>query len=231
MKTRKGNVFLTLALAGFLAFGSPSPSANAAWKTTPNGKIYTQTKAPGYLTGMKKIGSNWYYFNKNGIMQGQSQNLQLNETGIRQATNLKNKLVSVPFTVCFTSPLIRAWSTAMIIVGDRVEIKEDDRLIERYLGDFEGKDKKEYDPNIYWDYDLNSNSEEVEAIQDIFKRCNSFVEDLKKNYHDDDIILVVSHGAITRCLHHILMKSNLKKNLLDFKVGNCYCREYNLRGE
>lgn len=27
--------------------------------------------------------------NKNGIMQGQSQNLQLNETGIRQATNLK----------------------------------------------------------------------------------------------------------------------------------------------
>ena len=65
MKTRKGNVFLTLALAGFLAFGSPSPSANAAWKTTPNGKIYTQTKAPGYLTGMKKIGSNWYYFNKN----------------------------------------------------------------------------------------------------------------------------------------------------------------------
>lgn len=49
----------------------------------------------------------------------------------RQATNLKNKLVSVPFTVCFTSPLIRAWSTAMIIVGDRVEIKEDDRLIER----------------------------------------------------------------------------------------------------
>lgn len=169
--------------------------------------------------------------NKNGIMQGQSQNLQLNETGIRQATNLKNKLASVPFTACFTSPLIRAWSTAMIIVGDRVEIKEDDRLIERYLGNFEGKDKKEYDPNIYWNYDLNSNSEEVEAIQDIFKRCNSFVEDLKKNYHDDDIILVVSHGAITRCLHHILMKSNLKKNLLDFKVGNCYCREYNLRGE
>ena len=33
--------------------------------------------------------------NKNGIMQGQNQNLQLNETGIRQATNLKNKLVTV----------------------------------------------------------------------------------------------------------------------------------------
>lgn len=69
MKTRKGNVFLTLALAGFLAFSSPSPTASAAWKTTSAGKIYTQTQAPGYLTGMRKIGTNWYYFNAKGIMQ------------------------------------------------------------------------------------------------------------------------------------------------------------------
>lgn len=69
MRIRKGNVFATLALAGFLAFSSPSPSANAAWKTTSAGKIYTQTKAPGYVTGMKKIGTNWYYFNAKGIMQ------------------------------------------------------------------------------------------------------------------------------------------------------------------
>lgn len=169
--------------------------------------------------------------NKDKIMQGQSQNLQLNQNGVMQATNLKNKLKDIKFDVCFTSPLIRAWSTAMVIAGDRVEIKEDKRLIERYLGNLENKDRKLYDVNKYWDYNLNSNDEDVEPIQDIFKRCNSFVEDLKKNYHDDDIILVVSHGAITRCLHHILMKSNLKKNLLDFKVGNCYCREYNLRGE
>lgn len=66
---KKGNFFLSLALAGFLAIGCPSPSASAAWKTTPNGKIYTQTKAPGYYTGMKKIGNYWYYFNSEGIMQ------------------------------------------------------------------------------------------------------------------------------------------------------------------
>ena len=119
----------------------------------------------------------------------------------------------------------------MIIIGDKVNIKEDKRLIERYLGNFEGKDKNEYNPNIYWNYYLNSSSEEVEAIQDIFKRCNSFLEDLKENYQDDDTILVVSHGAITRCLHHILMHSNLEKNLLDFKIENCYCREYQLEKE
>ena len=166
--------------------------------------------------------------NKNKVMQGQSQNLQLNETGVRQATNLKMKLKDIKFNKCYTSPMIRAWSTAMILAGDRVEIKEDKRLIERYLGNLEGKDRTNYDVKKYWDYNLNSNDEEVEAIQDIFGRCNSFIDDIKTNSNNDDIILVVSHGAVTRCLHHILKKSNLNKNLLNFKIDNCYCEKYEL---
>ena len=169
--------------------------------------------------------------NKNKIIQGQSQNLQLNENGIRQATSLKNKLKEIHFDICFTSPLIRAWSTAMILVGDRVEIKEDKRLIERYLGNLEGKDRPTYSVSKYWDYHLNSNDEKVEPIQDIFKRCNSFIDDLKENYDDNSTVLIVSHGAVTRCLHHILKKSDLNKNLLDFKIENCYCREYEFRKE
>lgn len=169
--------------------------------------------------------------NKEKIMQGQTQNLQLNQIGIQQATNLKNKLKDIKFTICFTSPMIRAWSTAMILVGERVEIKEDNRLIERYLGNLEGKHRSTYDAKKYWDYKLNCNDEEVEPIKDIFERCNNFIDYLKNNYNDDDIILIVSHSAITRCLHHILKNSNLYKNLLDFKIENCYCSEYELKKE
>lgn len=169
--------------------------------------------------------------NKNKIMQGQSQNLQLNENGISQATILKNKLKDVTFDICFTSPLIRAWSTAMVLVGDKVEIKEDKRLIERYLGNLEGKDRSTYSVSKYWDYHLNSNDEDVEPIQDIFKRCNSFMNDLKEKYDDNSTVLIVSHGAVTRCLHHILKKSDLNKSLLDFKIENCYCKEYEFRKE
>lgn len=167
--------------------------------------------------------------NKDKIMQGQSQNPQLNENGVRQATTLKNKLKDIKFDVCFTSPMIRAWSTAMILVGDRVEIKEDERLTERYLGNLEGKDRSCYDILKYWDYNLNSGDEEVEKIQDIFKRCNSFLNDLKKNYNDDSTILIVSHSAITRCLHHILKNTDLNQNLVYFKVENCYCEKYELK--
>lgn len=169
--------------------------------------------------------------NKNGIMQGQSQNLQLNEKGVRQATEVKNKLRDTKIDVCFTSPLTRAWSTAMILVGDRVEIKEDKRLEERYLGNLEGKERKFYDVGKYWDYNLNSNDEEVEPIQNIFIRCHSFLDDLKKNYQDTDTILIVSHGAVTRCLHHIILNSDLNKNLVDFSISNCYCEEYELTSD
>lgn len=65
----KRKVFLTIALAGLLTCVSPCLTANAAWKTTSSGKMYTQTASPGYMTGLKKIGSYWYYFNEKGIMQ------------------------------------------------------------------------------------------------------------------------------------------------------------------
>ena len=167
--------------------------------------------------------------NKEHIMQGRSENPQINIKGTMQATELKNKIKDINFTVCFTSPLIRCWSTAMILVGDRVEIKEDKRLIERDLGLLEGKDRSCYDVEKYWDYNLNSNDDNVEKIQDIFKRCNEFLQFLKENYDEDDNILVVSHSAITRCLHHILESSDLNKNLLGFKIDNCYFKEYNLK--
>lgn len=169
--------------------------------------------------------------NKDNILQGQTQNLQLNASGVRQATNLKNKLKDIKFTKCYTSPLIRTWSTAMILVGDRVEIKEDKRLIERYFGNLEGKPVKLYDSRKYWDYNLNSNDENIEPIQDIFKRSNDFLNYLKNNYNDDDTILVVAHGATVRCLHHLLKNTDLNKNLLDFKIENCYYSDYCLKKE
>ena len=44
-------------------------TANAAWKTTSSGTIYTQTAKPGYLTGFQKIDKKVYYFNGQGILQ------------------------------------------------------------------------------------------------------------------------------------------------------------------
>lgn len=65
----KSKRLILLSLTGLLTFASPALTANAAWKSTSAGKMYTQTASPGYVTGWKKIGKYTYYFNSNGIMQ------------------------------------------------------------------------------------------------------------------------------------------------------------------
>lgn len=66
---RKRKVLLLLSLAGLLTLGSPAATANAAWKNTSAGMMYTQSASPGYITGLKKIGKYTYYFNSKGIVQ------------------------------------------------------------------------------------------------------------------------------------------------------------------
>ena len=166
--------------------------------------------------------------NYDGIMQGQMLNYSLNDRGVRQAQILKNKLKDTKIDICFTSPLARTWQTAMIVVGDRVEIKEDKRLIERYLGKYEGNTKRDYDPKKYWDYFLNSHDCDVESVQLLFSRSKDFLEEIYKRYKDSTV-LVVSHSAIIRALHHLIKNTDLHKNLLGFKIENCYCKEYEFK--
>jgi len=166
--------------------------------------------------------------NKDSILQGQGLNPQLNNNGVRSSLFLKNKFLSRSFTACYTSSLLRCWSTSLIVVGERYEILEDRRLIERNLGEMEGKEKKDYDMAKFWDYDLNSSENGVEPIQDLFSRCQSFLEKLLEKYDDDASILIVSHAGIIRCFHHLLSKSNLSSNLLTFTIENADVREYNI---
>ena len=89
------------------------------------------------ITLVRHAETEWNYENK---LQGR-QNMELNETGIRQAKRLKTKLSSISYDYCYMSPLIRTVQTAIILIGDRVETIPDKRLVERYLGELEGKDR------------------------------------------------------------------------------------------
>ena len=112
--------------------------------------------------------------NFNGIMQGRVNNL-LNDTGRRQCQKLREKLLDKKIDYCYMSPLVRCVETAFILIGDRCEMIRDDRLIERGLGELEGKKRDTYDLNKYWDYDLNSNDMGVYTVRDIIDRCRDFL--------------------------------------------------------
>ena len=160
--------------------------------------------------------------NKNNIMQGLSNEL-MNDRGRRQCKKLRNELKDKHFDICYMSPLVRCVETAMILVGDRVPIVKDKRLIERNIGEFEGKKRGPYDINKYWNYRLNSNDKGVEPIQDIEKRVKSFLSYISKKKDKD--ILIVTHASVFRMLYHILKGEDLSKKLEHIKVVNCDFKE------
>lgn len=156
-----------------------------------------------------------------GNVQGLENNF-LNETGQRQCRKLREKLKDEKFDICFMSPLIRTVETAMILIGDRVEMIPDKRLVERDMGQLEGHARSEYDAKKYWDYDLNCSDLDIEPVHSIFDRCSDFINYLKENYGDKNI-LIVTHASPVRALRHLLLNHELKGDLLDIVIDNCYC--------
>mgnify|MGYP002861111876 CR=1 FL=1 len=109
-------------------------------------------------------------------------NHMLNDTGRRQCERLKYRIQDKHFDYCYMSPLIRCVETAIILIGDRVETIPDERLIERDMGELEGRPRQEYNAYQFWDYDLNRSDFGIEPIQDVFKRCQDFLNYIKEKH-------------------------------------------------
>lgn len=132
--------------------------------------------------------------NVNHLFNGRNQR-DLTDFGVKQAETLANKLKNLNIDLIFCSPLKRTIHTANILNVDNLEIITDDRLIERDFGSFTLKsvdlikDKSKL-------YNLEENViKEVEAYKSIYDRVSNFIEEIKKNYYNKNI-LVVTHGDI-----------------------------------
>lgn len=150
----------------------------------------------------------------------------LNDDGRRRTVMFKNVINEYDFDVCFVSPLINCFETALILVGDRVEIIRDDRIIQREMGELDGRPIDEYNAFKFWDYKLNRNDYGVEPIQDLFKRCDDFLSFLKSNYSNKNI-LIVTHMEVYRALRHLLSNHELSGNMLDGRIENLSLEEFN----
>ena len=109
-------------------------------------------------------------WNLNGRYGGRI-DVPLNEHGIDQAKQIREELININFDVVFSSPLIRAYTTAQIISDNN--IIKDDRIIERSNGDLEGKLKSEINVKIDFN-DPNENRYNIENIIDFRNRINNF---------------------------------------------------------
>ena len=154
-------------------------------------------------------------------MQGGGTEKELNETGVSQAYNTKKELENVKYDLVICSPMKRAKQTAEIInEGRDIPIITDERIRERKLGDYEGRDVTEEMENNIWDYKLNYNIPNGENLHDFEKRIDEFFDDIKEKYHDKSV-LIVAHGGIAKVIKAHLYGMTESQNLAEISMNNC----------
>ena len=164
--------------------------------------------------------------NQFGLIQGQTE-ADLNEKGIEEAKKLRELISSLDIDLVISSPLRRAKDTAKLITNDKSDIIIDDRLIERNYGLSEGKPVDSDLTVQYWDFNLNTDINDVEKVRDLLARVSEFIEDMRLKY-DDKNVLVVAHSAILRAIHYAINGIPEDGDLLKIEIPNLRIMEYDI---
>lgn len=160
-------------------------------------------------------------------IQGRA-NCLMNDTGRRQCQRLKLRIKDKHYDYCYMSPVVSAVETAMILIGDRVETIPDKRLVERAMGELEGRPEQEFNAFKFWDYNLNREDYGIESVQELFTRCQELLDYIVEKHTGCDI-MIVTHEAPYRALRHLLLKHDLGDSLLlDGVIDNCSIEEFNV---
>ena len=157
--------------------------------------------------------------------------IPLNETGRKQAEALRDNIKGIKFTAVYASPLKRAAETAQIATDGQYDIIYDDRLMERSFGDFEGKEINNWVEATGYDIGnlkLNTNTGGIEPVKDVLARVKGFLDELKTKHDNDDVILIVTHGQVSRGFHHNLVGYTDDTDWWSVEFGNAEAREYAL---
>lgn len=160
-------------------------------------------------------------WNVEGRNQGRT-DIELNETGIKQAKETATKLKGKKFDMVFSSPLKRAYKTAQIICNNNIIV--DDRLIERCNGSLEGKLKSEYEGKVNF-ADPNENKYGIETLTEFRKRIYDFFSDILTKYPQKEI-LVVTHAGVSIYAKCFFEGEPQDGNYSKYKLKNCEVLQY-----
>lgn len=164
--------------------------------------------------------------NQLGLVQGSSES-DLSEKGIEDAKELSKLVSTLKIDVVISSPLKRAMDTAKLITNNKYEILVDDRLVERHYGLGEGKPVDEELTIKYWDFNLNTDINEVEKVRDLMFRIVEFIEDIRNKYEGKNV-LVVAHSAILRAIHYAINGIPEDGDMLKIEIPNLRIIEYDI---
>ena len=149
---------------------------------------------------------------------------------MEQAKETARKFENIRIDLILVSPLKRALQTAEYIKNvTKSQMIIEDRLIERCFGNMEGhENRKDWNIQMMLDYDKNYKKENIEPIQEFFKRIYDFLEDITEKYADKTIVLV-THGAVSQpieCYFKGMPDNRDFENFENLTLKNCEIRRY-----
>lgn len=178
-------------------------------------------------------------WNKEKRLQG-SVDIELDEKGRELADITGKAIADKHFDIIYSSPLKRAYETALLIRGDKkTEIVTDDRLRELNFGSLEGECYEKLreqnthgfkyffsEPQLYFP------PQDGETLEHLTERAGDFMENVIETLDNRyDRIMIVAHGAMNKALMTHVKKhpisefwsGGLQKNcgiiILDYTAG------------
>lgn len=159
-------------------------------------------------------------------LQGKT-DIPLNEEGRKQAEEARKLFNNMDIDLIICSTLDRAKETCRIINKDKnIPVIYDERICEINHGVLEGADIREIDFDELTNYNIDKKVEDGESIQEFYNRIYKFLDELEQKYKNDEKILLVSHGDVSRAVYCYFNGIPENGNTKDLMVGNCEIKKY-----
>lgn len=150
----------------------------------------------------------------------------INETGIKQAEDLRERIKDIDYDIVISSPLVRALHTAEIINVKEKEIITDDRLEERKHGSLEGTSCSLIDRDEQWNYYSKIRFGTSEMVTELCDRVKDFLDELKtKDYKS---VIIVAHSGVSKAFYVYFNGIPTDGNMLNVGLKNADIAEYEL---
>lgn len=150
----------------------------------------------------------------------------INENGIRQAEELRDRIKDIKFDVIYCSPLKRAIHTKDIINVNDIETIYDERLEERNPGALAGMPWDTVDREKYWNYYEKEVFKDEESIEHLCARIEEFLNELKEK--DYKKVLIVAHSGVSKAFYKYFEGLPENGALLKLGLKNGDVKEYKL---
>lgn len=148
----------------------------------------------------------------------------LNKRGKEQAINVGKELNTLKIDLIYCSPIERAKHTLELLnLKKEIPVIIEDRIKERDVGIYEKANFDDLDWEIFWGYNSDEKYSGLESMKSVYKRVSSFLDELKEE-HKDKNILLVAHGGVARAIYWYF--NGLDNSL--FTCENCKIYEYNM---